>query len=43
MDRIAAELKFDLAAYNKYMDAKDNFDKVEQSAMSWRSKVDSGM
>lgn len=42
MDNIAAKLSFDLVPYAAYMDNRDNFDKAEKSALSWRSKVTTG-
>lgn len=42
MDKVAANLNFDMTAYNNYMNSTDNFAKAEREAMEWRSKVNSG-
>ncbi|XP_067929871.1 uncharacterized protein YwbO-like isoform X1 [Watersipora subatra] len=38
LNKIAEELCFDMAAYEGYMDCADNSKKVEETALSWKSK-----
>ncbi|KAF6026581.1 hypothetical protein EB796_015111 [Bugula neritina] len=43
LDSIASDMKFDMSAYHSYMDSQENVKQAEQSALKWRSQVQTGV